>query len=135
MLSSNKEFTVPERFRAIAIALQLAELSKQPEDEERWTVGAVEDAIKVNTVLGGGGVLGDKSTNMADEDLRLPRWAEPTDMAVPYERLGKLYAKRGTIEYAVPLYLRATEILGTSKAPEDRCRSKHDCRYPVTKLC
>lgn len=118
MQAANNDLTPQERVRAIALAVRLSELASKPDDEELWGTRAVEDALRV---LNSGSL---PARAAAEDGLAMPQWVQRTDVAVPLERLGALYAARGRLEYALPLYLKAIDVMGAPAAgAEDRCRA------------
>lgn len=44
-------------------------------------------------------------------ELGLPSWVSKTDMGATLETLGNLYARKGNVEYAMPLYLQSISLL------------------------
>lgn len=44
-------------------------------------------------------------------ELGLPAWVSKTDMGGTLETLGNLYARKGNVEYAMPLYLQTISLL------------------------
>ncbi|KAG2156753.1 uncharacterized protein EDB93DRAFT_1125407 [Suillus bovinus] len=118
-----------ERLRRVALAYKLGQLASERnmDEEEKWLIWAVEEVLKLS---GLGITNADSDTNTkasALEDLELPTWMSKTDLGAPLEALGTLYAKKGRIEYAIPLYLQAISLLLPPKANnvsiEDRCRA------------
>ncbi|KAG0704978.1 hypothetical protein DFH29DRAFT_1034404 [Suillus ampliporus] len=124
-----------ERLRRVALAYKLGQLSSERDvdEEEKWLIWAVEEVLRLS---GLGTKNADSDTNTkargnsgssALEELELPTWMSKTDLGAPLEALGALYAKKGTIEYAMPLYLQAISLLLPPKAHnipvEDRCRA------------
>ncbi|KAG2139528.1 hypothetical protein BD769DRAFT_1350790 [Suillus cothurnatus] len=124
-----------ERLRRVALAYKLGQLASERdlEEEEKWLIWAVEEVLR----LSGLGMLNansdtktkaqENSGSSALEDLELPSWMSKTDLGAPLEALGALYAKKGRIEYAMPLYLQAISLLLPPKVNnvsiEDRCRA------------
>ena len=63
-------------------------------------------------------------------ELELPAWVGKADMGATLEALGNLYAARGDVEYAMPLYLQSISLLvppPSSGKPEpgssDKCHA------------
>lgn len=124
-----------ERLRRVALAYKLGQLASERDvdEEEKWLIWAVEEVMR----LSGLGMTNpnshmntkaqENSGSGALEDLELPSWMSKTDLGAPLEALGALYAKKGRIEYAMPLYLQAISLLLLPKAnnvsTEDRCRA------------
>lgn len=115
-----------ERVRRVALAYKLGQLASERDldEEEKWLVWAVEEVLR----LSGLGMTNAKSDSgsSALEDLELPSWMSKTDLGAPLEALGALYAKKGKIEYAVPLYLQAISLLLPRK--ENNVSVEHQCR-------
>lgn len=124
-----------ERLRRVALAYKLGQLSSERDvdEEEKWLIWAVEEVLRLS-VLGMTHANSDMNTkthenseSSALEELELPSWMSKTDLGAPLEALGALYAKKGRIEYAMPLYLQAISLLLPPKANnvpiEDRCRA------------
>lgn len=124
-----------ERLRRVALAYKLGQLASERdlEEEEKWLLWAVEEVLRLSG-LGMTNAKSDTNTRMHEnagssalEDLELPPWMSKTDLGAPLEALGALYAKKGRIEYAMPLYLQAISLLLPPKANnvsiEDRCRA------------
>lgn len=44
-------------------------------------------------------------------ELGLPKWVTKTDLGGTLETLGNLYARKGNVEYAMPLYLQTISLL------------------------
>ncbi|KAG1736112.1 uncharacterized protein EDB91DRAFT_537334 [Suillus paluster] len=124
-----------ERLRRVALAYKLGQLSSERDvdEEEKWLIWAVEEVLRLS---GLGTKNADSDTNTkahsnsgssALEELDPPAWMSKTDLGAPLEALGALYAKKGRIEYAMPLYLQAISLLlppKTHNVPvEDRCRA------------
>ncbi|KZV98096.1 hypothetical protein EXIGLDRAFT_728925 [Exidia glandulosa HHB12029] len=118
MQRAETQLSAQERVRALALAVRLAELAPKPADQEQWSTRAVEDALRVLS-------SGSAPASAKDDDgLQMPDWVQRTDVAVPLERLGALYASRGQLKYAMPLYLKAIDVMGAPSAgAEDRCRA------------
>ncbi|KAL4071463.1 hypothetical protein V8B97DRAFT_476544 [Scleroderma yunnanense] len=126
--------TDEERLRRVSIACKLAELSSdRDQDEEKWLVWAVEEVVR----LAGFGVQHTNPTASSLQEspqsqlvlveLELPPWMRKDDLGAPLAALGNLYAKKGNIEYAVPLYLQGISLLlppnMESISIEDRCEA------------
>lgn len=109
-----------ERMRAVALALKLGEMAATfsfPSDmdessetaEEDWLGLAVRDVLQIladdrmKTVGRGVEEDIDKSKKSEGGDLQLPRWCSlrKTEIIVPIERLGTLYARQGKPEYVI----------------------------------
>ncbi|KAG2343138.1 hypothetical protein BDR05DRAFT_885146 [Suillus weaverae] len=124
-----------ERLRRVALAYKLGQLASERDldEEEKWLIWAVEEVLRLSG-LGMTNVNSDTNTKVHEnsgssalEDLELPPWMSKTDLGAPLEALGALYAKKGKIEYAMPLYLQAISLLLPPKINnvpiEDRCRA------------
>ncbi|KIK43573.1 hypothetical protein CY34DRAFT_789955 [Suillus luteus UH-Slu-Lm8-n1] len=124
-----------ERLRRVALAYKLGQLASERDldEEEKWLLWAVEEVLRLSG-LGMTNASSDTNTRMHEnsgssalDDLELPSWMSKTDLGAPLEALGALYAKKGRIEYAMPLYLQAISLLLPPKANnvsiEDRCRA------------
>ncbi|KIJ36949.1 hypothetical protein M422DRAFT_260573 [Sphaerobolus stellatus SS14] len=147
--------TIPERRRAIALATHLAHLTEvlqKPEaEEESYRAWGVDQFVKIyKDVTGGGddallkldapvpltnttGAQSD-SESKAEEDLGLPKWltqSEAEEFENALEGLGTFYARRGNVQYALSLYLRAISLilppaspqLRAAASPERRCHA------------
>jgi hypothetical protein len=44
-------------------------------------------------------------------ELGLPTWVSKSDMGGTLETLGNLYARKGNVEYAMPLYMQTISLL------------------------
>ncbi|KAL6302750.1 hypothetical protein BKA93DRAFT_387690 [Sparassis latifolia] len=127
----------PERMRAVAIASKLGEMAETYqlplEDEEQWLSWAVSELMKIlkeaqpeRGVDVGGDEPADVPLMLAE--LEMPPWVNKTTLGAPLEALGNFYARRGKVEYAVPLYLQAINLLvppsGSNKTSttEEKCR-------------
>lgn len=44
-------------------------------------------------------------------ELDLPPWVGKADMGATFEALGNFYARKGNVEYAMPLYLQSISLL------------------------
>ncbi|KAG6336985.1 hypothetical protein ID866_2086 [Astraeus odoratus] len=125
-----------ERLRRVGIACKLAELSsEQTEEEEKWLVWAVEEVLRL-VGLGVKNWSAESNSQVTKEstqahpilsELELPPWIRKDDLGAPLAALGNLYAKKGNIEYAIPLYLQAISLLLPKNAKnvgiEDRCEA------------
>lgn len=124
-----------ERLRRVALAYKLSQMASERDldEEEKWLIWAVEEVLRLS---GLGMTKANSDANIkaqentgssALEDLELPSWMSKTDLGAPLEALGALYAKKGRIEYAMPLYLQAISLLLPPKennvSVEDRCRA------------
>ncbi|KAH7905328.1 hypothetical protein BJ138DRAFT_1164970 [Hygrophoropsis aurantiaca] len=129
--------TPQERLRRVAIACKVAELAHDREDsahEEKWLVRAVEESLRL-IGLGEKKKAASESPNAQAEEvlveLELPAWMGKADLGAPMEALGALYARKGNVEYAMPLYLQAISLLlppptspqAANITVEDRCRA------------
>ena len=63
-------------------------------------------------------------------ELELPSWVTKSDVGATLESLGNLYARKGNVEYAMPLYLQSISLLlppAQAKKPEpsvgDKCHA------------
>ncbi|KAG1745262.1 hypothetical protein EDB19DRAFT_1693509 [Suillus lakei] len=124
-----------ERLRRVALAYKLGQLASERDvdEEEKWLIWAVEEVLRLsglgvtNANLDMNTKVRENSGSSALEELELPSWMSKTDLGAPLEALGALYAKKGKIEYAMPLYLQAISLLLPPKANnvpiEDRCRA------------
>jgi hypothetical protein len=63
-------------------------------------------------------------------ELELPSWVTKSDIGATLESLGNLYARKGNVEYAMPLYLQSISLLlppAQAKKPEpsvgDKCHA------------
>ncbi|KAF4613998.1 hypothetical protein D9613_007552 [Agrocybe pediades] len=143
-VESLKSLSNAEKMRAIALSHKLGELAHElhkPVEEEKWLTWSVESIIRcvlhaptppaVAVVKSRGPEeLGGKDhspkTRVLVEQLGLPSWTVRHDIAAPFEALASLYAKRGNITYALPLYLQAISILippTPNVSPvDDKCR-------------
>lgn len=126
--------TDEERLRRVAIAYKLAELSSERiEEEERWLVWAVEAVVKLaglgthHKPTGLQDTKESSQTQVILAELELPPWMRKDDLAAPLAALGNLYAKKGNVEYAMPLYLQAISLLLPSNTKNvsvgDRCEA------------
>ncbi|KAG2036750.1 hypothetical protein BDR03DRAFT_865447 [Suillus americanus] len=124
-----------ERLRRVALAYKLGQLASERDldEEKKWLIWAVEEVLRLSG-LGMTNANSDTNTKAHEnsgfsalEDLELPSWMSKTDLGAPLEALGALYAKKGRIEYAMPLYLQAISLLLPPKVNnvsiEDRCRA------------
>ncbi|KAI6029596.1 hypothetical protein BKA83DRAFT_4220856 [Pisolithus microcarpus] len=125
----------PERIRRVAVAYKLAELSHERDEDEKWLVWAVEEVLK----LAGAGMqkrpvdTGDstdaqsQSAQVILAELKLPPWMSKDDLGAPLAALGNVYARKGELEYAMPLYLQAISLLlppGMQNVSiQDRCEA------------
>ncbi|OCH89349.1 hypothetical protein OBBRIDRAFT_888485 [Obba rivulosa] len=124
--------TPEDHLRAASTAHHLAELLaeyKDPtwtprearEQEERWRTCAVEEVIRAvrgtappsTAAQSSGSAQTEKSEEVQTmlSELDLPVWIRRTDVSAPLEALGRFYLQEGKVEYAVPLYLEALQIL------------------------
>lgn len=124
-----------ERIRRVAVAYKLAELSHERDEDEKWLVWAVEEVLK----LAGAGMqkrpvdTGDstdaqsQSAQVILAELKLPPWMSKDDLGAPLAALGNVYARKGELEYAMPLYLQAISLLlppGMQNVSiQDRCEA------------
>ena len=75
-----------------------------------------EDVLRLAT-QGTAKDVSERKKDDKDEDallvgeLGLPSWVTKTDMGGALETLGNLYARRGNVEYAMPLYLQTISLL------------------------
>ncbi|KAF9225946.1 hypothetical protein BS17DRAFT_777932 [Gyrodon lividus] len=137
--------TNEERLRRVAVACKLAELctERSQEEEEKWLKWAVEEVLRLAGAQTepGGARAGEAETGAAREvqdgnpysqpvvlaDLELPSWMRKVDLGAPLAALGTLYARKGNVEYAMPLYLQAISLLLPPKMEnisiEDRCQA------------
>ncbi|GBE83883.1 hypothetical protein SCP_0509400 [Sparassis crispa] len=127
----------PERMRAVAIASKLGEMAETYqlplEDEEQWLSWAVSELMKILKEAQperGADVGGEEPADvpLMLAELEMPPWVSKTTLGAPLEALGNFYARRGKVEYAVPLYLQAINLLvppsGSNKTSttEEKCR-------------
>lgn len=130
--------TDEERIRRVAIACKIAELSSHERNEdEKWLVWAVEEVLKLagagmqnRSVDGGGGSTDTQQLQPAQvvfAELKLPPWMSKDDLGAPLAALGNVYARKGQIEYAMPLYLQAISLLlppgRQNVSIQDRCET------------
>ncbi|KAI6124575.1 hypothetical protein EDD16DRAFT_556538 [Pisolithus croceorrhizus] len=124
-----------ERIRRVAVACKLAELSQERDEDEKWLVWAVEEVLK----LAGAGLQKkptdtDGSTDAQSQpaqvilaELKLPPWMSKDDLGAPLAALGNVYARKGKLDYAMPLYLQAISLLlppGMQNVSiQDRCEA------------
>ncbi|EMD35357.1 hypothetical protein CERSUDRAFT_124695 [Gelatoporia subvermispora B] len=130
--------TPEDHLRAASLAHHLAELLSEYKDptwtpreareqEERWRTCAVEEAIRAvrgatpsaaapsqpplshPTTPEKGGESEEVQAMLSE--LELPVWMRRTEVSAPLEALGRFYTQEGKVEYAVPLYLEALQIL------------------------
>jgi len=129
----------PERMRAVALASKLGEMAEvfqlPVEEEERWLTWAVEELLRIVRDEGNkgrlvveGAVRNDGNTPVMLAELEMPPWVTKTDVGAPLEALGRFYSREGNVEYAIPLYLQAINLLVPPKSSkktstvEERCR-------------
>jgi len=130
--------TDEERLRRVAVACKLAELcsDEKGEEEEKWLVWAVEEVLGLagmQTKTGGsaGSIATarthDTSTSVVLAELDLPSWMRRVDLGAPLAALGSVYARKGNVEFAMPLYLQAISLLLPPNMEnvniEDRCEA------------
>ncbi|KIJ15948.1 hypothetical protein PAXINDRAFT_180535 [Paxillus involutus ATCC 200175] len=126
--------TDEECLRRVAVACKLAELcSERSEEEEKWLVWGVEEVLRLAgaQTKATGGVRADdpdaSSRPVVLAELELPPWMRKVDLGAPLAALGALYARKGNVEYAMPLYLQAISLLLPPKMEnvsiEDRCQA------------
>ncbi|KAH7887074.1 hypothetical protein F5I97DRAFT_1102244 [Phlebopus sp. FC_14] len=133
--------TDEERLRRVAVACKLGELSEEwnQDEEEKWLQWAVEEVLKLAGLGAPPAAPKSDETSIlhsADDDtsksivlaeLELPSWMRKVDLGAPLAALGALYARKGQVEYAMPLYLQAISLLLPPKAEtvsvEDRCEA------------
>ncbi|KIK36947.1 hypothetical protein CY34DRAFT_109328 [Suillus luteus UH-Slu-Lm8-n1] len=136
-----------ERLRRVALACKLGQLASERDldEEEKWLLWGVEEVLRLSR-LGMTNASSEKSNtrmhensgSTALEDFELPSWMSKTDLGAPLEALGTLYAKKGRIEYAMPLYPQVISLLLPPKANnvsmEDRCRESPVILTPPTQV-
>ncbi|KAH0835839.1 hypothetical protein J3R83DRAFT_9708 [Lanmaoa asiatica] len=128
--------TNEERLRRVAVACKLAELctNEEEEEEERWLVWAAEEVLRLagvqtkNGDSAGSNARSDStSASVVLADLELPSWMRRVDLGAPLAALGSVYARKGNVEYAMPLYLQAISLLlppnTENVSIEDRCEA------------
>ncbi|KAF8553307.1 hypothetical protein OG21DRAFT_1414552 [Imleria badia] len=126
--------TNEERLRRVAVACKLAELctNDDEEEEEKWLSWGVEEVLRlagVQTKTGdsaGPTARSDSTvTSVVLAELELPSWMRRVDLGAPLAALGSVYARKGNVEYAMPLYLQAISLLLPPNMEnvtiEDRC--------------
>jgi len=120
-----------ERMRAVSMAVKLAQMAENQKElegqtEEQLTY-AVQELLRLSNVSKAKGKGGEDAVLMAD--LPLPPWVTKTDVGVTLEMLGNLYAKKGNVEYAMPLYLQSIALLLPPNKPQqepsigDKCHA------------
>ncbi|KAG6377623.1 hypothetical protein JVT61DRAFT_15441 [Boletus reticuloceps] len=128
--------TNEERLRRVAVACKLAELcsNEDGEEEEKWLSWAVEEVLRLAGVqtahrnsAGGKAHANSTSTSVVLAELELPPWMRRVDLGAPLAALGSVYAHKGNVEYAMPLYLQAISLLlppNAGNVPiKDRCEA------------
>ncbi|KAF8491112.1 hypothetical protein JB92DRAFT_3007041 [Gautieria morchelliformis] len=121
--AARDELSVPERHRAIAIAMHLGELAEQlgKNEEEEWLLWSVEEFIRIYHSKSGTSSLQHMDhTELEATELTLPAWTQKDDFEAALEALGSWYAKNGNTEYALNLYLRAISVILPPDSPEAR---------------
>jgi len=124
------------RARRVAMASKMADLAAEVHDEtleEEWAVWAVEEVLK-------GGIeqkkeLGKGKEKAGDEELPLPSWVGKAETVSVLERLGSLYADKGNVEFAVPLYLQALSQMPLKVSPQKTFFSTSPDQATPTSLC
>lgn len=108
-LADKNQLSVPERHRAVALALHIANLAGQlnkSHDEEQWLLWSVEQLMAIHATSMNSPYSGSSSSSrqlQADythaEDLGLPTWTADDELEAALEALGSCYAKQGQLEY------------------------------------
>jgi len=123
------------RARRVAMASKMADLASEVDDgtlEEEWAVWAVEEVLRSGLEENESGKGKDKAD---EEELALPSWVSKAETASVLERLGSLYAKKGNVEYAVPLYLQALQQMPLRVSPQKSFFSMSPDQATSTSLC
>lgn len=97
--AARNELSMPERHRAIALAMHLGELAEQLDmkEEEEWLLWSVEEFIRIyNSKSGDSSLLHVDQTKAIE--LTLPDWTQNDDFATALEALGSWYAKQSNTE-------------------------------------
>lgn len=136
-LTSKKERSPEERMRAVSIAQRLGDLVRIPgvEDSvkqsqstsskksdskdlaEKHLSWSVEELLKLSIPEETRNQILESNLGKEDpdgillSDLELPPWVTHSELGASLESLGSLYAERGQVDFAVPLYLQALAIL------------------------
>jgi hypothetical protein len=97
--AARDELSIPERHRAIALAMHLGELAEQlgKDEEEEWLLWSVEEFIRIHHSNSGTSSLQRMDYPEATE-LTLPPWTQKEDFEAALEALGSWYAKHDNAE-------------------------------------
>lgn len=71
---------------------------------------ATQGTAKDTAVRKGKSTSDDEDAILVGE-LGLPKWVTKTDLGGTLETLGNFYARKGNVEYAMPLYLQTISLL------------------------
>ncbi|KAA1123741.1 hypothetical protein PGTUg99_011407 [Puccinia graminis f. sp. tritici] len=130
--------SINERLRTIEIAQKLAQLfpssappGKRPELVEKkieeCLTFSVEEILKIQN-QNGAAPPDHHQLQSIDQQLEalesLPSWVGRLQIASCFETLGKFYAQRGQIDFALPLYLQTLNLLLPPPSDKDTNRSR-----------
>lgn len=68
-------------------------------------------------------------------EMDLPSWVTKTDIGATLESLGNLYARKGNVEYAMPLYLQSISLLMPPPSARKEEPSTEEKCHAATIVC